>query len=318
MLGNIEMIVIGFILLTVGAKFLVKSSSNIAKKYHIPEMLVGLTIVAIGTSMPEIIITITSATKGHADLIIGNAIGSNLCNLLLILGLGCLIYPIKTDKEVRKIHFPVSIISAIILLILANIDNSISRIEGFFLLGIFFTYFAYPIYKETENIVETNRAKNKMSKEEKKINIFLSIIGIVLGIALLKFGGDFVVDNAVDIAHKFNLSERIIGLTIISVGTALPELIITIFAAKNKSMDMAVGNLVGSNVLNLLLIIGLGSLVTPLAFTTDFNVNLLLFVLASTIVWILACCNKDKKLTRLNGIMMIIAFFLYIMKLFII
>ena len=286
MINNILMIILGFVLLVVGADMLVKGASNIAKKFHIPEMLIGLTIVAIGTSAPELIITITSTQSSSTDLIIGNAIGSNLCNLLFILGLMAVIRPVKIDKEARIFHIPMAFLASTVILlmglgILGNSTQYINQIEGFFLIILFIVYFSYPIIKEFEDIInsykkeklERQNSSNKNSKK-KKINIPFSLLLIVVGVFLLKYGGDFVVDSASNIALYFNISERVIGLTVVAIGTALPELVTSIFAVIRKDTDIAVGNLVGSCVLNVFWLVGIGALLTPLEFTPDFIQNL--------------------------------------------
>ena len=242
MLFDILLIVIGFVFLVLGADVLVKGCSNIAKKFHIPEVIIGLTIVAIGTSMPEIIITIDSAIAGHADLIIGNAIGSNLCNILLILGLISLIRPVEIENETKRIHIPAAIISTILVMIIGNglLGTGkfiITKIEGFILLGLSIIYFSLPIVTAIKDIKET---QCKEETENNKISTIKSIINIILGIILLKYGSDFVVDNSIKLAEEFNVSQRVIGLTIIAIGTALPELITSIVASIKKDTDMAV------------------------------------------------------------------------------
>ena len=242
MLFDILLIVIGFVFLVLGADVLVKGCSNIAKKFHIPEVIIGLTIVAIGTSMPEIIITIDSAIAGHADLIIGNAIGSNLCNILLILGLISLIRPVEIENETKRIHIPAAIISTILVMIIGNglLGTGkfiITKIEGFILLGLSIIYFSLPIVTAIKDIKET---QCKEETENNKISTIKAIINIILGIILLKYGSDFVVDNSIKLAEEFNVSQRVIGLTIIAIGTALPELITSIVASIKKDTDMAV------------------------------------------------------------------------------
>ncbi len=321
MLINILIVILGFILLIIGADLLVRGASNIAKKFYIPEMLIGLTIVALGTSAPELIITITSAQSGATDLIIGNAIGSNLCNLLLILGLMAIIHPILIDEEAKKIHIPVSLLSAIVILILelCNLGSArafIDRIDGILLVILFITYFSFPIFTEIKDIKKAFK-ENINNEESKKINVFVSIIFIAIGVVLLKFGGDFVVDNATLIAEHFNISERVIGLTIVAIGTAMPELVTSIVSIIRKDTDLAVGNLVGSCVLNLFLILGIGAIITPLEFSNEFNQNLILLIFANFILWIFNFIGKKNIITRFKGIILLGFFSLYIAGLFI-
>ena len=321
MLINILIVISGFILLVIGADLLVRGASNIAKKFYIPEMLIGLTIVALGTSAPELIITITSAQSGATDLIIGNAIGSNLCNLLLILGLIAIIHPILIDEEAKKIHIPVSLLSAIVILILelCNLGSArafIDRIDGILLVILFITYFSFPIFTEIKDIKKAFK-ENINNEESKKINVFVSIIFIAIGVILLKFGGDFVVDNATLIAEHFNISERVIGLTIVAIGTAMPELVTSIVSIIRKDTDLAVGNLVGSCVLNLFLILGIGAIITPLEFSNEFNQNLILLIVANFILWMFNFIGKKNIITRFKGIILLGLFSLYIAGLFI-
>ena len=291
MLLTISLIILGFILLIFGADLLVRGSSNIAKRFHIPEMLIGLTIVALGTSMPELMITITSAQKGATDLILGNAIGSNLCNLLLILGVTAMLRPIELDKDVKTIHLPVAYISTIAILVMGlglfgSDPGIINKQDGIILIILYFIYFLYPIIIEAKDIWKTRR-ENKRSGEKPKFNILLSILYIVIGAVLLKFGGDLVVDEASELATIFGISERVIGLTIVAIGTALPEMITSVIAVIKKEGGLAVGNLIGSCILNSFLIIGTGAMITPLAFSREFNENLLLLALAILFVYLL-------------------------------
>ena len=315
----ILMIIIGFILLVVGADFLIKGSSNIAKKFHIPETLIGLTIVALGTSAPELIITITSASSSSTDLIIGNAIGSNLCNLLLIIGLMSVLIPIKLDRDIVKIHLPVALLSAVVIFIMVlgafiSPTATLNRVDGIILIIMFFIYFSYPIYAEVKDIVSTYK-ENKENDNKPKINIFLSLLFIIIGVVLLKYGGDLVVNYAESIAQEFNLSERVIGLTIIAMGTAMPELVTSILAVIKKDTDLAVGNLIGSCVLNLFLILGIGSIITPLTFSSEFNQNLILLIISTLILFLFNFIGKKYTITRWKGIILLIIFSVYIIEL---
>ena len=318
---NILMVILGFVLLVIGADLLVRGASNIATKFRIPEMLIGLTIVALGTSAPELIITITSAQAGATDLIIGNAIGSNLCNILFILGLMALIRPLVIDNEAKKIHIPIALFAAIVILImeLSSLSSSsafIDRIDGILLLILFAVYFTYPIFTEIKDIAKSYK-EDKISGNSKKINVFLSIIFIVIGVVLLKYGGDFVVDNATLIAEHFNISERVIGLTIVAIGTAMPELITSIIAVIRKYTDLAVGNLVGSCVLNLFLILGVGAVITPLEFSSKFNQNLILLCISTFILWMFNFIGKKNTITRFKGFVLLLIFSLYMVGLFV-
>ena len=321
MLLTISLIIVGFILLIFGADLLVRGSSNIAKRFHIPEMLIGLTIVALGTSMPELMITITSAQKGATDLILGNAIGSNLCNLLFILGATAMLRPIELDKDVKTMHLPVAYISTIAILVMGlglfgSDPGIINKQDGIILIILYFIYFLYPIIIEVKDIWKTRR-ENKRSGEKPKFNILLSILYIVVGAVLLKFGGDLVVDEASELATIFGISERVIGLTIVAIGTALPEMITSVIAVIKKEGGLAVGNLIGSCILNSFLIIGTGALITPLAFSKEFNENLLLLAATILFIWISCFVGKKNTITRYKAGVLLIVFTFYMWKLFV-
>lgn len=319
MIKDLCLIVIGFILLIIGADALVKGSSNLAKKFHIPEIIIGLTIICIGTSMPELIITITSASKGYTDLIVGNAIGSNLCNLLLILGIAAILKPVKIDKDIKRIHLPIAIFATILVLIIGNISIGsgkfiIGRVEGIVLLILFIIYFSYPVIITIKDIIKVEHQKRKPRKD---ISVIKSIIFIIIGAIMLKYGGDFVVDTCESIALTFGISERVIGLTIVAIGTALPELITTIIATIQKDTALAVGNLIGSCMLNLWLILGIGAVITPLVFSIDFNLNLVLLAFATLMIWLFCYIGKKNTITSANGLILLFTFFIYLTKLFV-
>jgi len=313
------MIIIGFILLIWGADLLIKGSSNIAKKFNISEIIIGLTIVALGTSTPELIITISSALKNSTDLIIGNAIGSNLCNLLLIMGVIAILRPIKIDKETRLVHLPVALLSTIVVLglgigVLGSPNNIINRTDGIILVSLYLMYFLYPVIIEIKNIRKTMREKKK--KQFRTINTIFSILFIVIGIFSLKVGGDIVVSQASKIALEYNISERVIGLTIVAIGTALPELVTSIISIIKKEEDLAVGNLLGSCILNSFLILGAGSIITPLEFSLEFIFNLVLLIFSIILIWLSCLIGKKNIITRYNAVLLLIIYFVYKIKLF--
>lgn len=313
------MLIIGFFLLVLGADLLVKGSSNIAKKFQIPEILIGLTIVAIGTSLPELIITIFSANNNSTDLVIGNSIGSNLCNLLFILGIISIIRPIKIDKDTKYIHLPVALISTIVILcfalgILGSPQNVINKTDGIILVLLYLLYFLYPIITELKDIIISVKENKKQHIKTK--NILVSILFIILGVILLKIGGDLVVDKATEIANVYGVPERVIGLTIVAIGTALPELITSIVAVIKKEENLAIGNLIGSCNLNSFFVLGAGAIITPLNFSNEFIYNTLL--LSFSILLILGFCFIGKKniITRYKGGILLTTFLLYIINLF--
>ena len=256
---NIILIIIGFILLIKGADFLVDGASEIAKKFHIPEIVIGLTIVAIGTSMPELVVSLTSALDGHSDLAIGNVVGSNIANLFLILGVCSIIKPLKFKKETRLFEIPFTIFSTIMLFFLcingSNKElNMITREEGIILLAFCILFIIYNLImaKKGEEFEKTDRIIEIKTNEKNTSPAWESIFGIILGIVGLKLGGDIVVENSVEIAKILGISEKLISLTIVAFSTSLPELITSIAATKKGETDMAIGNILGSQIFNIL------------------------------------------------------------------
>ena len=315
---ELPLIIFGFILLVKGADLLVKSATSIAKKFGLSEMLIGLTIVAVGTSLPEIFITITSSIEGHSDLIIGNAIGSCICNFLLVIGIASLIRPVKFDRRIVNRHLPIGIAAMILLLFLGNTNkvgenHIITRWQGVLLLVCTVAYIVYTIYEENtikNKKIDEEIIKDVESKEEKSIIIIL--IYLILGILGLKFGADFVVDNSIFIAERLGLSEKFIGMTIVAVGTALPEIITGIIAGRKNETDLLLGNLSGSNILNLSLLIGLGATINPLTFISDFNRSIIVLIVITYFLQWITSRNEKKELNRRVGIFLIIAYIIYI------
>ncbi len=316
---EILLIIIGFIFLIKGADFLVMAASNIAKRFGLSEMLIGLTIVAIGTSLPEVFVTIISASLGHSDLIIGNAIGSCICNFLLVIGITSLIRPVKLDKRIINRHLPIGMAAMILLLVLGNTDklgiaHVITRGQGIALLGCTFIYILYTIYEERHiknEKIDIEILEEVEALEEK--SILKIILLMILGALGLKFGADFVVDNSIVLAEEIGLSERFIGMTIVAIGTALPEIVTGIIAALKDETDLLLGNISGSNILNLCLLIGLGAVINPLTFTTGFNASIVVLLLITVFIQMVAILSKDSKLDRKKGLILIAIYIVYIL-----
>lgn len=316
MLLEILLIIVGFVLLIKGADYLVEGASNIAKKFHIPEIIIGLTIVSIGTSMPELFVSLTSALEGYSDMAIGNVIGSNVCNLLLILGLSSVIRTIKFQENTKKYEIPMCFIISIIFMLLCNIGDGISRIDALLLLVLFIGFISY-------TIVMGLKSQKEETKEEKKeivkINIVKNIIYVIGGIVALKFGGDFVVDNAVSIANRFNLSEKLISLTILAVGTSLPELVTSVTAAFKGNSDIAIGNIIGSNIFNMLLIIGASALIKPIIYNTSYNLDMVILLFGTILLMVFPVLSKNKnEMHKKNGLSYLGLYAVYLIILFMI
>lgn len=320
MIVNCLLILVGFVLLIKGADLLVDGSSGVAKKFHIPEIIIGLTIVSIGTSMPELFVSITSALKGYEDMALGNVIGSNLCNLLLILGLSATIRPIVFKKETKLIEIPMCLALTILFMILCNIGQDISKIDAIILIVLFICFIAYTIImakkgNEFDKIQESLIELKDESKKERKT--FINICYIILGIIALKFGGDFVVNNSEIIANHFNISEKIISLTIIAIGTSLPELVTSVTAAIKGESDIAIGNIIGSNIFNILLIIGTSALIKPISYNLSYNLQMIILIISTIVLSIFPYTDKKDEMTTSNGITYLMLYALYMVILFI-
>ncbi len=299
-----------------GADLLLKSAISIAKKFGLSEMLIGLTIVAIGTSLPEIFITITSSIDGYSDLIIGNAIGSCICNFLLVMGISAIITPVNLDRRIVRTHLPIAIAIMILVLILGNSNKyEITRCQGFILLLFSVIYIVYTVYKERK-IKDKKIEKEIMEEVESKEyhSTPTIIIYLILGLFGLKFGSDFVVDNSILVAQMMGLSEKFIGMTIVAVGTALPEIITGIIAARRNETDLLLGNITGSNILNLCLLIGLGAVINPLNTATDFNNSILILIAITVFLQLIAIINKKSSLNKEHGFFLIFLYIIYILS----
>ena len=318
------LIIIGFVLLIKGADFLVEGSSDIAKRFHIPEIVIGLTIVSIGTSLPELLVSLNSATKGYSDMSLGNVIGSNICNLLLILGTSASIRRLKLKKETRYIEVPLCILYTIIFTLLCNTSNMITRVEAVILILMFSAFIGYTVamgikgekYDEEAPIDEDDDVE-KAAKEKDPGSLWRNVIQILIGIVALKFGGDFIVDNAIIIAEFFNISEKIISLTIIAIGTSLPELVTSVVAALKGSSDISVGNIIGSNIFNMTFIIGVATLIKPITFNIEYNIDLIILFVASIGLFLFQYIPPKNMMSKRNGVMYLAGYVAYMISLFV-
>lgn len=310
MIVSIFFIIVGFALLILGADWLVNGASSIAKKFHIPEIIIGLTIVSIGTSMPELFVSTTSALEGLSDMSIGNVVGSNLCNLLLILGLSTIIKPVKFQKETRLFEIPMCLIFTVIFIVLCNTGGTINKVEAVLLLLLFLLFITYTIFMAKK---QSSQEKQEEVKTQKKLlPILKDILLIVLGVIGLKIGGDLAVDNAVNIANYFGVSEKIIGLTILAVGTSLPELVTSVTAAIKGNSDIAIGNIIGSNIFNMLLIIGVAAFINPISYNFSYNMDLIVLVVATLILALFPVIPPKNEMSRANGIIYFLMYVGYI------
>lgn len=307
---------IGFVFLIKGADFLVDGSSSIAKRLGLSNLVIGLTIVSFGTSAPELLVNIIASIQGKADLGVGNILGSNISNILLILGVSAIIYPLSIQKTTTWKEIPLNFLSAVVLFLMANdilLDRSpadlIGRGDGLILMCFFaiFMYYTFGIAK----------AENGVEAEFHNVTVPKAIFYTVLGIVGLALGGHWVVEGAVSIAESFGLSEALIGLTIIAVGTSLPELATSAVAAHKKQTDIAIGNVVGSNLFNIFWVLGLSAVIKPIPFNAVINTDILIYIGATLLLFLFSFFRKRYEIGKVEGVIFVSLYVAYIIFLII-
>lgn len=311
MVINILLIILGIAMVLFGADRLTEGASELARRMRMSEMVIGLTVVAFGTSMPEFVISLNSALKGSTDLAVGNVVGSNIFNTLLIVGVAAMVTPITIKKETVKRDCPFGLFASVVLLILC-IDrlspvirgNHISRIDGISLL-VMFAAFMYLTLKGAKNADSIDT-----SSQQKPTSLWLSIVYFLGGLGLLIWGSDIFVDAAVGVAKALNVSESVIGLTIVAFGTSLPELATSVVAAKKGKSEMAIGNVVGSNVFNILWILGCTAVVCPLTIHGINIIDLAMMIVSITMFWLFSYTRY--KIERWEGLMLTLVFVAYV------
>ncbi len=307
-------LIVGFVCLVKGADFFVDGSSSVAKILRIPSVIIGLTIVAMGTSLPETAVSAAAALRGANAIAVSNVIGSNIFNLMVVVGICAAIKPIKVNKELMQRDFPFSL-SATIFMMLVIVDtqffhaasNQISRVNGITFL-IMFSVYMFVLIKSTLE-ARKNAPETVHDEEYKVLPVWLSIVYIVGGIIGIKVGGDLVVDSASEIAARFGLSQTLIGLTIVACGTSLPELVTSIVASKKGENDLALGNVVGSNIFNILFVLGISSTIHPITVEMKAVTDICVLLLFNVYIYILT--RATHKVNRLGGISMVTLYVLY-------
>ena len=304
--------VVGFVLLISGANLLVEGSASIAKKLNISSIVIGLTIVAFGTSAPELIVNIFASVQGNTEIAIGNILGSNIVNILLILGVSSIIYPLATKENTVWKEIPLSLLAAILLGVMVNdtlIDggtfSGLTRIDGIVFIAFFiiFLYYTFGISKVSGENTDL---------EIKEMSYMKSSLYIVGGLLGLVFGGKWIVDGAIKIAEGFNVSQSLIGLTVVAIGTSLPELATSAVAAYKKQSDIAIGNVVGSNIFNIFWILGLSAVINPLPFSKDSVIDIIMTIVASLILFLIMFIGKKHTVERWQGVIMILIYIGYV------
>lgn len=295
------LLIVGFILLIKGADYFVIGSSAIARLLKVPSVIIGLTIVAMGTSAPEAAVSITAGLSGSNELALSNVIGSNIFNLILIVGVCAIIKPFIVDSSIIKRDFPLAIISSVILFIFLQ-DGKLSRLEGIILLTLMAIYLLFTVMSALRNPVEDGMENHTLPMHSCLFYIVIGLIGII-------FGGDLVVDSACSIAAAFGLSETLIGLTIVAIGTSLPELVTSVTASRKGESGLALGNVVGSNLFNILFILGLSSTIHPIAADPLALIDIPLLIISTAIVFVY--CKIQKNMGRFMGTLCVAAYVLY-------
>ena len=309
--GALILLVVGFVFLIKGADFFVEGASAVAKKLHVPALVIGMTIVAMGTSLPELSVSVTASLAGSNQLAIGNVVGSNIFNLMVVLGSCALFSALEVADDTIKKDFPFSVACAVALMIMGLIGSSVGHLDGAILLVAFVIFLGSMLMAAKKHrTTAAEIAEEEAENEIVDIPTWLCIIYIIGGAVAIKFGGDWVVDSCTTLALKFGMSETLVGLTIVALGTSLPELVTSIVAAKKNELDMAIGNVVGSNIFNILLILGVAGAISPMTYLTVNAIDTLILVAFSAVVWLM--CLKKKNLNRANGIIMLLLYVAYL------
>ena len=318
---NILLLIGGLILILLGANGLTDGAASVAKRFRIPPIVIGLTIVAFGTSAPELTVSVSSAIKGSADIAIGNVVGSNIFNTLMIVGCTALFAPIVITRNTLRKEIPLCILSSIVLLICANDvfldkapENILNRVDGLLLLCFFVIFMGYTFAIASKPVTTEQQAEHPVIEEETEIKSlpwWQSILYIIGGLAALIYGGQLFVDGATGIARNLGVSESIIGLTLVAGGTSLPELATSIVAALKKNPEIAIGNVIGSNLFNIFFVLGCSASITPLHLSGITNFDLFTLVGSGILLWLFGLFFAKRTITRIEGGIMILCYVAY-------
>ena len=309
---NTFLLIGGLALILLGANALTDGAAAVAKKFRISDLVIGLTIVAFGTSAPELVISVMSALGGSADMAIGNVVGSNIFNVLMIIGVTAMVLPIKVGESTMSKEIPLVILSSIVLAVMANdvlldggISNIISRIDGLILLGFFLIFLRYTF------AIARNGGDETEGEKIKEMPIWKSVLFIVGGLAGLVFGGQLFVDGASGIATTLGVSESTIGLTIVAGGTSLPELATSVTAALKKNSGIAIGNVIGSNLFNIFFVLGCSATISPLPMGGINNIDMLVLIGSAFLFWMVGWFFKKRTITRVEGALLVVCYVVY-------
>ena len=295
-------LIVGFALLVRGADYFVEGSSSAAKLLRVPGVIIGMTVVAFGTSAPELAVSVTASLTSNNGIALGNVIGSNMFNLLMVIGLSCMVAEMPADRKVMNGDFFYSIAVSVIALALVAFDRKIGRVDGVILLALF-GYFLYRIFRSA---AEERRTAEPAKRE---LSVFLSTVYIIGGLVAVVAGRSLVVSSASAIAEAFGLSENLIGLTVVALGTSLPELVTSMVAARKGENGLALGNVIGSNIFNILLILGISGLLSPVPVTVSTVYDLICLILVSCLCW--AMGRRKMRYTRIHGVILVALYAVY-------
>ncbi len=302
------LLIAGFVLLIKGADFFVEGSASIARMLRVPSLIIGMTIVAMGTSLPECSVSVNASLTGENSLAVSNAVGSNIFNLMIVCGVCALFTPLAINAATLKRDFPFSIICALLLLGFGYMGMALGRVDGIIFLILFIFFLLFMI----KSAIKARAAGQEIEiegEDAKVIPVWKSILFIVLGAAAIAFGGDLVVQSASDIALAFGMTPTLVGLTICAIGTSLPELVTSIVAARKNQVDMALGNVIGSNIFNILFVLGIGAAISPISFITENMIDIVVLIVMSLIVLVFSWTKKC--IRRLEGASMVLMYIVY-------
>ncbi len=302
------LLAVGFVMLVKGADWFVDGAAGIAERFGISQLVVGLTIVAMGTSAPEAAVSITAALKDNAGITIGNVVGSNILNILIILGITAVITSVAVSASTVRYEIPYMIVITLLLMFLGYTGGKVTFWEGAVLWVAFILYLGYLLYMAKKN-------REVVAEEAKQTSLLKLVLLTVIGVVLVVWGSDVSVDAASELAEIFGMSQRLIGLTIVALGTSLPELVTSVSAAIKGKADIAIGNIVGSNIFNILFVVGTTALITPVAFETAFLIDSAIAVAAGVLLWL--CVFRKRRLERAGGVIMLVcyaAYFVYLIQ----
>ena len=308
MLISIILLLFGFVIVVKGADFLIDGASSLAKKMSISEIAIGLTIVAFGTSAPELIVNIFASIGGHHEITFGNILGSNIFNILMVLGVAGIISTIVVQRNTILKEIPFLLIATLLVFGLALWNSDLSLIDGFILLAFLIVFFIY--------VITFLKTKTLLGSDIKERSYLVTILMMIFGMIGLFFGGKFVVDNAVIIARHFEVSEKFIGLTIVALGTSLPELATSTIAITKGRNDLAIGNVIGSNLFNILLVLGVSSIIAPIQYDITLNIDFIFLCVITIMLFITMFIGKKHKLTKIEAVFFIILYIAYLVFIF--